>query len=114
MRVATPTSMLPAPSSGLTTGPRFKSSSSMSWRSMGTICEPDPYESGRGHWPRCWDQGDRTLRPVHFISGPPDPLIASVDELGLEGVVAKWEGAPYQGGRTPLRRTAGGGSKVGG
>jgi len=46
--------------------------------------------------------GDSTICPVHFISGPPDPLIAAVDDLELEGVVAKWEGAPYQGGRTSL------------
>jgi hypothetical protein len=41
---------------------------------------------------------------VHFISGPPDPLIASVDDLELESVVAKYAGAPYQGGRTSLWR----------
>jgi bifunctional non-homologous end joining protein LigD len=48
--------------------------------------------------------GAPILRPVHFISGPPDPLIASVDELELEGVVAKYEGAPYTGGRSTLWR----------
>jgi bifunctional non-homologous end joining protein LigD len=47
-------------------------------------------------------RGDSTLRPVHFIAGPPDSMIAAVDDLELEGVVAKWEGVPYQGGRTPL------------
>jgi bifunctional non-homologous end joining protein LigD len=38
-------------------------------------------------------RGDSTLRPVHFIAGPPDSMIAAVDDLELEGVVAKWEGA---------------------
>jgi len=50
--------------------------------------------------------GDQTLRPVHLIGGPPNSMIAAVDDLELEGVVAKWEGAPYQGGRTPLWQKA--------
>ena len=39
---------------------------------------------------------------VHYIEGAPEPLIETVKELGLEGVVAKYSGAPYQGGRTSL------------
>lgn len=42
------------------------------------------------------------LKPVHYIEGDPAPMLASVRELGLEGVVAKYSGAPYQGGRTSL------------
>jgi bifunctional non-homologous end joining protein LigD len=46
--------------------------------------------------------GDAALRPVHVVEGAPGPLVESVNELGLEGVVAKFAGAPYQGGRTSL------------
>ena len=45
---------------------------------------------------------DAVLRPVHFIEGTPEPMMESVLELGFEGVVAKYTGAPYQGGRTSL------------
>jgi bifunctional non-homologous end joining protein LigD len=48
--------------------------------------------------------GDAVLKPVHFIEGAPELLIESAKELGLEGVVAKYAGAPYQGGRTSLWR----------
>ena len=44
------------------------------------------------------------LKPVHFIEGAPEPLVESAKELGFEGVIAKYVGAPYQGGRTPLWR----------
>jgi len=33
-------------------------------------------------------------------------MIAAVDDLELEGVVAKWEAAPYQGGRPPFGRSS--------
>ena len=46
--------------------------------------------------------GDGVVKPVHFIEGEPEPLVESAWELGLEGVVAKYSGAPYQGGRTSL------------
>jgi hypothetical protein len=46
--------------------------------------------------------GDVTLRPVHVHDGDPMAMVESVKELGLEGVVAKYAGAPYQGGRTSL------------
>ena len=46
--------------------------------------------------------GDSVLRPVHYIEGDPAPMVASAKELGLEGIVAKYSGAPYQGGRTSL------------
>jgi hypothetical protein len=46
--------------------------------------------------------GDAAVKPVHFIAGASDPMVESVRELGLEGVVAKYAGAPYQGGRTSL------------
>ena len=46
--------------------------------------------------------GDAVLKPMHFIEGTPEPLVESVRELGLEGVVSKYAGAPYQGGRTSL------------
>jgi ATP-dependent DNA ligase len=71
------------------------------WRSRARTYARGRFESARACWPTSWAR-DSTLRPVHFTRGPPDPLIAAVDDLELEGVVAKWEGAPYQGGRTPL------------
>jgi ATP-dependent DNA ligase len=48
--------------------------------------------------------GDPVLRGVHSIESEPAALIESVRELGLEGVVAKWAGARYTGGRSPLWR----------
>ena len=48
--------------------------------------------------------GDAVLKPVHFIEGTPGPLVESARELGFEGVIAKYSGAPYQGGRTSLWR----------
>ena len=48
--------------------------------------------------------GVGVLKPVHFIEGEPEALVESAKELGLEGVVAKYSGAPYQGGRTSLWR----------
>jgi len=47
-------------------------------------------------------RGRPALQPVHYVEGSPEPMVASVQELGLEGVVAKYTGAPYQGGRTSL------------
>lgn len=47
-------------------------------------------------------RGDAVVKPVHFIEGAPATMVESVRELGLEGVVAKYSGAPYQGGRTSL------------
>jgi ATP-dependent DNA ligase len=44
------------------------------------------------------------LKRVHYIEGAPELLVERVKELGLEGVVAKYAGAPYQGGRTSLWR----------
>lgn len=61
-----------------------------------------PLRERKGALARVLGPGAPTLRTVHFISGRPDRLIAAVDDLELEGVVAKWEGAPYQGGRTSL------------
>ena len=46
--------------------------------------------------------GDAVVKPVHFIEDAGGAMIESVWELGLEGVVAKYSGAPYQGGRTSL------------
>ena len=46
--------------------------------------------------------GDAVLKRVHYIEGAPELLVERVKELGLEGVVAKYAGAPYQGGRTSL------------
>jgi bifunctional non-homologous end joining protein LigD len=46
--------------------------------------------------------GDGVVKPVHFIEDGPERLVESARELGLEGVVAKYAGAPYQGGRTSL------------
>jgi bifunctional non-homologous end joining protein LigD len=48
--------------------------------------------------------GDAVLKPVHFIEGAPELLVESARELGFEGVIAKYSGAPYQGGRTALWR----------
>jgi hypothetical protein len=42
------------------------------------------------------------LRPVHYIEGAPEPMVESVRELKLKGVVAKWSGSLYKGGRSPL------------
>ena len=42
--------------------------------------------------------GDAVLKPVHFIEGAPELLVKSAKELGFEGVIAKYTGAPYQGG----------------
>jgi bifunctional non-homologous end joining protein LigD len=53
---------------------------------------------------RVLGRGDVTLRPVHVHDGDPTAMVESVKELGLEGVVAKYAGAPYQGGRTSLWR----------
>ena len=44
------------------------------------------------------------VKPVHVIEGLPGPLVESAKELGFEGVIAKYSGAPYQGGRTSLWR----------
>lgn len=46
--------------------------------------------------------GDPVLRLVHSHRGAPEAMIASAWDLGLEGVVAKYSGAPYRGGRTSL------------
>ena len=51
---------------------------------------------------RVLGRGDAVLKPVHFIEGAPEAMVENVQELGLEGVVAKYTGAPYQGGRTSL------------
>lgn len=48
--------------------------------------------------------GDPVLRLVHSYQGDPAAMVESVDELGLEGVVAKWVGTRYVGGRSPLWR----------
>ena len=48
--------------------------------------------------------GVGVLKPVHFIEDEPEALVESARDLGLEGVVAKYAGAPYQGGRTSLWR----------
>jgi bifunctional non-homologous end joining protein LigD len=48
--------------------------------------------------------GDPVLRLVHSYQGDPGAMVASVDELGLEGVVAKYQGARYTGGRSALWR----------
>jgi len=53
---------------------------------------------------RVLSAGDAVLKPMHFIEGAPGPLIESAKELGFEGVVTKYSGAPYQGGRTSLWR----------
>jgi len=53
---------------------------------------------------RVMGAGDAVLKPVHFIEGTPERLVESAKELGFEGVIAKYTGAPYQGGRTPLWR----------
>ncbi len=42
------------------------------------------------------------VTPVHFVADVPEAMVESVRELGMEGVVAKYTGAPYQGGRTSL------------
>jgi bifunctional non-homologous end joining protein LigD len=47
---------------------------------------------------------DPVLRLVHSHRGAPDAMVASAWDLGLEGVVAKWAGARYVGGRSPLWR----------
>ena len=47
-------------------------------------------------------RGDVALRPVHFVEGAPGAMVESAKELCFEGVVAKYSGAPYQGGRTSL------------
>ena len=49
-------------------------------------------------------KGDAVVKPVHFIEGAPETMVESVRDLGLEGVVAKYSGAAYQGGRTSLWR----------
>jgi len=46
--------------------------------------------------------GDAVLKPAHFAERCPEAMVESVQELGLEGVIAKYTGAPYQGGRTSL------------
>jgi bifunctional non-homologous end joining protein LigD len=46
--------------------------------------------------------GDPVLRLVHAHQGDPNAMVASAWELGLEGVVAKWAGSRYVGGRSPL------------
>jgi len=46
--------------------------------------------------------GDTVLKPVRYIEGDPAPMVASAEQLGLEGVAAKYAGVPYQGGRTSL------------
>jgi bifunctional non-homologous end joining protein LigD len=48
--------------------------------------------------------GGAVLKPMPFIEGPPEPLVESVMELGMEGVVSKYLGAPYHGGRSSLWR----------
>src|SRR5262249_26098433 len=48
--------------------------------------------------------GDPVLRLVHSCLGDPADMVESVNELGLEGVVAKWAGARYTGGRSSLWR----------
>ena len=58
--------------------------------------------------------GDSVLKPVHFIVGAPEPLVESAKELGFEGVIAKYSGAPYQGGRTSLWREGRGAASVAG
>jgi bifunctional non-homologous end joining protein LigD len=47
-------------------------------------------------------RGHGALRPIHFVEGSPAALVAAVNELGLEGVVSKWSGSRYVGGRTSL------------
>lgn len=47
-------------------------------------------------------RGDHALRPVHFIEGAPEAMVESAKELRFEGAVAKYAGAPYQGGRISL------------
>jgi len=42
---------------------------------------------------RVLGQGDSTLRPVHFIAGPPDSMIAAVDDLELEASWLSGKGA---------------------
>jgi bifunctional non-homologous end joining protein LigD len=55
-------------------------------RLLGTLLRPD----------------DQVLREVHSVEGSPEPMVHAVNELGLEGVVAKWSGSPYRGGRSQL------------
>jgi ATP-dependent DNA ligase len=43
-------------------------------------------------------RGDAVVKPIHFTEGAPEAMVQSVWEPGLEGVVAKYAGAPYQGG----------------
>ena len=64
-----------------------------------------PAARGREFGPRrVLSSGDAVLKHVHFVEGAPQAMVESVRELGLEGVVAKYNGAPYQGGRTSLWR----------
>jgi len=63
---------------------------------------PRPLRERKARLAQVLGVGDEVLRPVHSVEGSPEPLVDSVCELGLEGVVAKYNGAPYQGGRTAL------------
>lgn len=49
-------------------------------------------------------RGDPVLRLVHSHLGSPVAMVESAWELVLEGVVAKWSGSRYCGGRSPLWR----------
>jgi bifunctional non-homologous end joining protein LigD len=53
---------------------------------------------------RVLGRGNGAIRPVHFSESEPEAMVESVSELGLEGVVAKWSGSLYRGGRSPLWR----------
>jgi bifunctional non-homologous end joining protein LigD len=68
----------------------------------GEDLRPRPLRERKAQLAALLGDGDDVLRPVHSIEGTPEPLVESVRELGLEGVVAKYSGAPYQGGRTSL------------
>ena len=47
---------------------------------------------------------DPVLRPVHVHQGDPAAMVESAWDLRLEGIVAKWAGARYTGGRSSLWR----------
>jgi hypothetical protein len=48
--------------------------------------------------------GRPALGPVHYVEGSPASMVKSVLKLGLEGVVAKYAGSRYVGGRSALWR----------